>query len=59
MSEAKFEPGEGLLMSELTPHPPSLCSGTLSRKGRGRSMPLEIPGSQLKRALRCAVAHQR
>jgi hypothetical protein len=36
MSEAKFEPGEGLLMSELTPHPPSLCSGTLSRKGRGK-----------------------
>jgi hypothetical protein len=37
MSEAKFEPGEGGLMSELTPHPPSLCSGTLSHKGRGET----------------------
>jgi hypothetical protein len=35
MSAAKFEPGEGFGSHEQTPHPPSLCSGTLSHKGRG------------------------
>jgi hypothetical protein len=41
---ARHEPGEGYFLMtpndarRLTPHPPSLYSGALSRKGRGKSI---------------------
>jgi len=39
---------EGSFTAERTPHPPSLCSGTLSHKGRGgRALnPLELQSRQ-------------
>jgi hypothetical protein len=35
---AKSVPDEGSLAAEATPHPPSLRSGTLSHKGRGKEL---------------------
>jgi len=58
-STVRCEPGEGLRTRwAATPHPPSLCSGTLSHKGRGKKAPTLALHAEADRGREEPLTHQ-